>query len=298
MDKSNSLVGIVVLYNPEINEVIENIYSYIDSLDRLYCIDNSEEANTQIKDELIRLSSKILYEKCNGNIGLAKALIKGCELAGDENYRFVLLLDQDSFFAKGAINKMRNSITENNYALITPTIKNIYRDKYGKRIFSDETYYGSDEKAINQKVSIIDYAITSGSIIRLDIYSEIDGFDNKLFISQIDNDYCCRVAKAGYKMIRVNDAIMYQEPGRMKLIKIHNRKYHIPNLSSVRYYYLFRNEYYLRKKNGNDYKKYKVNLLKYIVCIIFFEKEKFRKLKYVFEGLKKSRFLIAEIDGI
>ena len=41
MINSCIVAGIVVLYNPVIGEVLENINSYIDDLDFLYCIDNS-----------------------------------------------------------------------------------------------------------------------------------------------------------------------------------------------------------------------------------------------------------------
>ena len=40
------IAGTVVLYNPNKKEVLENIDTYIDTIDKLYIIDNSLNDNT------------------------------------------------------------------------------------------------------------------------------------------------------------------------------------------------------------------------------------------------------------
>lgn len=45
------LAGMVILYNPD-EKFINNILSYIDYVERLYVIDNSENVNINIIDKL------------------------------------------------------------------------------------------------------------------------------------------------------------------------------------------------------------------------------------------------------
>ncbi len=276
-----TLAGVIVLYNPVIQDIKDNINSYIDDLNVLYCIDNSSENQLAVKQIISELSSKIQYLSNNGNIGLSRALRQGCRLAEKAGYSHVLLLDQDSYFDTDALHTMRKYIEKScEYALYAPCIKTIYRNAEGARIFSDEIYYG----ILGNGISSIKYAITSGSVVNLKIYGMTGKFDKKLFIGQIDNDYCCRLQKLGYKIARINEAYMYQELGNTKIVKLGKRKLHIPNLNPSRYYYLFRNERYLRKKNGKSYSDYQVKLYKYLISILFFEKEKIKKLYCCLRG--------------
>ena len=263
-----NVAGVVVLYNPKANELVQNISSYGNRIEKLFCIDNSDSGLIN-PESLSSLDIEIQYISMNGNEGLAKALKTGCDRALEEGFGYVLLMDQDSIFENGAVERLINAARENpGYALFAPTIKNIYRDEESIRRLSSEIYYGIQD-SLNQEIG---YAITSGSLVNLTVYRETEGFDENLFIGQIDNDYCCRLKARGYKMLGVGSALMYQEPGRMQIRRIFGRDLHIPNLPPMRYYYIFRNERYLRKKNGRMYKEYKVNLLKYFVSVMIFEK--------------------------
>ena len=96
---NNKLVlisGVIVLYYPELN-VVDNINSYIDYVDILFVIDNSETANTDFVNLLLS-NPKICYISNNQNLGIAKALNQGAELAIQKNFSWLLTMDQDSRF--------------------------------------------------------------------------------------------------------------------------------------------------------------------------------------------------------
>lgn len=65
-------VGVVVLYNPIIEELRNSINTYIDNLDRLICIDNSIKNHRQYLK-----NNKIDYYSYGINKGLSYALNDG-----------------------------------------------------------------------------------------------------------------------------------------------------------------------------------------------------------------------------
>lgn len=71
----NLIAGIIVLYNPT-EEVFENIQSYINDIDALYILDNTDTPTPNILEGL-RNIEKAKYFSMNGNKGLAYALDYG-----------------------------------------------------------------------------------------------------------------------------------------------------------------------------------------------------------------------------
>lgn len=264
------VIGIVVLYNPEITEFLKNLESYIQDIEEVLCIDNTEGEKLYVN--MLQSINKITYIEFNKNEGLVFALNYGCKYSIEQGYRYAILLDQDSFYAKNAMQKqIEYAKKHNEYSLIAPNIKRIYRNMEGERIFTDELLYKGDVK----------YVITSGSFIRLCDWSEIGGFDEKLFIGQIDQDYCCNLYANNKKYICLSDIYMYQEAGSGEKKTCLGKTIIVPNYSCKRYYYIFRNEWYLRCKWGGKYdNKFKVGLWKYLILILF-EDNKLKKYKSI-----------------
>ena len=51
-------------------------------------------------------------------------------------------------------------------------------------------------------------------IEKKDIFDKIGGFDEKLFIDGVDFDFCIRMRKAGYGILRSNNVYLLQEVGK------------------------------------------------------------------------------------
>ena len=164
------LAAVVVFYNPS-KKNINNINNYIDSVDKLYVVDNSDDKEIRIEN-----TRKIEYIKLNKNLGIAKALNIGAETAIKEKYKYLLTLDQDSKMTSDIVNKMKlflKNTKEEKIGLISP-----YQDIDSK-----------DEKPTCEYEDMTE-VMTSGNIIDLDIYKKIGGFKDWLFIDCVDTDYC------------------------------------------------------------------------------------------------------------
>lgn len=54
----------------------------------------------------------------------------------------------------------------------------------------------------------IDFCITSASCTNLAVWKEVGGFDERLFIDLVDNEFCKRLIVSGYKILRLNNLVL------------------------------------------------------------------------------------------
>ena len=96
---------------------------------------------------------------------------------------------------------------------------------------------------------------------------------------------CFRIIESGYKVIQLNKIQMFHELGNLEKRNFFTRKISVLNHNHIRKYYIMRNKFYMLKK----YKKYRSRYIYYILNdffkVIFYEKDKLRKLKYMFKGI-------------
>lgn len=275
----NKVAGVIVLYNPNEDEVIKNISSYLDELDVLYCIDNTNKANNFFES-----FKKCIYIPNFKNLGLAKALSEGCDRAIKDGASIIATFDQDTIFEPKCISTMVNYINSHKeVGVVSPNIKRIIRENKKRRVINKPWFETNNQEA--------GYVITSGCVFKASTYKATNGFDIKLFIGQIDQDFCCAVRQINKKVVRIGSIFMYQEMGNGKKHNFFGKEVYAPNLSAFRYYYIFRNERYLRKKWGKKYNICKVKLYKYILVVTLFENQKLKKLSAMFKGYETGKNL-------
>ena len=88
------LAGLVVLYNPKEN-IMDTINNYINEVDVLYLIDNSNSDNSN----LFR-NEKIKYIPNKSNLGIAVALNMGAKKAIKDGYDWLLTMIKIVFLVK------------------------------------------------------------------------------------------------------------------------------------------------------------------------------------------------------
>ena len=230
--RNSDIAALVVLYNPDQN-VIGNIQSYINQLSMFYVVDNSELYNNKIIETIKSFSiSKYIF---NGeNLGIAKALNIGAEEAIKDGFKFLFTFDQDSKAAPGMIEKMIDFLGENDYSSIG--ILSPFQDNKGYK------------KPPNNKITKVSNIATSGNLLNLDAYKQVGPFLDKLFIDYVDVEYCLRLNNSGYKVIRLNDAILIHNLGNIVKRRFLFRKVAVTNHSPLRLYYKTRNRFYVLRK--------------------------------------------------
>ncbi|MCU8456892.1 glycosyltransferase [Vibrio vulnificus] len=222
------LMGVVVLYNPD-RDVIYNIETYIDHVEKLFVVDNSDNKKHQYQRDIQELSDKIELIQLGENLGIATALNLGVNRCIENGASHALTMDQDSKFEKHGFY---------NY------VKKIEQDLE----ISQVGIYCTSVKYSN----VVEYpkvAITSGNIISLESYQRVGGFEDKLFIDAVDYVYSFAVRTTGFKIKKFGDILLIHKLGEPKIVKFFNGKTLKFNThSAVRRYYMTRNSLYFWKK--------------------------------------------------
>jgi len=198
-------------------------------------MDNSEKPDPDISRLLQQLRGCV-YIHDGENKGIAARLNQACKLARHDGYPLLLTMDQDSAFANENITSYLNCIRQ-------------FNGREQVAMFGIE-YEQASATAADCAAEETDHLITSGSIVNLDLFDAIGGFDENLFIDEVDLEYCYKSIMVGYKIVQLKNIQMAHRLGTMvnkrslKNLRITPRTLHAP----VRVYYMTRNYLYLKAK--------------------------------------------------
>lgn len=269
MNKDENILAGIVIYKPDLARLEENISAIKPQVKKVVLIDNNDE----VSNDLFDLVSKydLDYISNNGNKGIAYALNRMLVYGNELNYKWVLTLDQDSVVADNLIETYLEAVDTKNVALISPTI--VDRNANLTSVHSDENYTN------------VKFAITSGCLTNIQVWGEIGGFDESLFIDSVDLDYCINVIKNGYTIIKSNKTHILHEVGQSEIVRLFGKDHLAFHHSKFRCYYMIRNLIYLgRKYNHISFFVYLMKAFKRMIIVLMYEKDKYNKSNSMIKG--------------
>jgi rhamnosyltransferase len=221
--------GVIIIYKPIINEVRDNIISYVDVLDHLYIVDNSDNSH---EDVFLGLSNKIEYIPNFNNLGISKVLNTIAVKSKKAGFSLLLTMDQDSRFPPNMAEKYLKYCKDFDWS--DTAMLGINAIDFNKSL-------SSEEQEIELEYHDVPLLITSGSVINLKLIDKIGYFNEKLFIDCVDYDYCLRARLLKYKVRNIFGIYLFHIGGLPT--KFLGRK--VALYSPNRYYYIFRNHNYM-----------------------------------------------------
>lgn len=254
------LAAAVILYEPEkigIDKVRTNIQSYALYVGTVYVVDNSPKEMTSSKEIANRVSKSVYIY--NGNKGgIAGAQNKACQQAIKDGYEWLMTMDQDSIFEPEQIKTYMHLVeqyipTDEKAVSFGPLIKNMNQPIYWTKQIRFKILSPIKRKILGKRwkpkqtlsVQFPNDVIASGNIIKLSAWEEVGGFDEFLFIDEVDLNFCHKLKRHGYNIIQLCDAYLTQYFGT-KVFSILPKYYE--NYSPFRLYHIFRNLYIERDR--------------------------------------------------
>ncbi|HOZ84898.1 MAG TPA: hypothetical protein PK191_05370 [Niabella sp.] len=223
------IIGVVITYQPE-ESIFENIKSYLSLVDKLIVFDNSEPAAT------INISNDKVIVYADGiNKGISERLNDAAKIARTLGADWLLTMDQDSSFSGDNLDAYKNAFE-------------LFADK--DRTAMIGVRYGNMPEVPGEMIADTDLLITSGCLVNLKIMDELGGFDEALFIDDVDSEYCLKANLNGYRTVLFKHIFLNHSLGTvtlhrsLKSLKKTFRALHSP----IRIYYMVRNYFYLAKK--------------------------------------------------
>lgn len=276
------LLAIVITYFPNEQELVQNIKSYIDEVDKIIIWENTPE--DQISYNKVALKdisyNKIFFIGKGYNVGIGEALNFGAKIVLEDSFSHLLTLDQDSYFEKGMLCRYKESVRK----FLTSNI-----GLYGTNLL-----YSNGIKEYREKESIINvkYCITSGSIIPGQTFEKGCFFDEHLFIDGVDLDYCFRLNKLfGLRVIVFPSVHMMHSIGYPIKTFL---GFSASAYSAFRTYYVVKNQILILRRYPeffsfkeklviiNDY------IFKRLFTILFYENNKLAKIVALAKGLREG----------
>lgn len=274
--KSN-VGAIIITYNID-SKIKKNIKYLREQVEEVIVVDNGSDWETiRVLDGLADLE-QITLIKLNDNMGIAYALNKGIDYALTKNYDWILTLDHDSIVTQNMLAEMLDVYSQMSnkveIAMLVP-------------------HHVEERQLITQANELKPYEfvlteITSGALVKSEIYRSIKKYDEKLFIDLVDHEYCLELNKLGFKILKVNTACLMHNLGETECKDVLGLKLLPTNHSPIRRYYMSRNRLYIWKKYYRYFPKWVLTDLRRfiteIIKIIFFEDQKVEKLKMIMIG--------------
>ena len=231
-------ISIIVVWYYPTAEDIDFIVNFSALEYDLIVIDNSD---TPYHIEPTKPYFKYIF---NGkNLGIAKAHNIGIQEARkNEKSDYIILLDQDSRIDNDYPLKIVKEHIRISQKIQISALGPLIVQKN-----TDETYVSALHKHEEDEMGFIFQKdiISSGCCIRKDLLEKVGGFDEKLFIDFVDTEWCYRAKSMGYTCGITSKLSISHMVGKGEL---HIWK-HIVSLSApARYYYIYRNYFFLTTK--------------------------------------------------
>lgn len=265
----------VVLYNPD-EGVADNIRTYAHDVDVVFAIDNSDAPDTDVLNKIEVSGENVEIIPMHGNKGIAAALNRGLQEASRRGYGYLLTMDEDSYFTDDTLQKYIGKAEE----LFASDEKIIQTGIHNSGDKDDDTVVNNEDP---------EWLITSGSIMKVEDSAAVGGFLEKLFIDEVDREFCYRAASKGYRFKRVLDLTMMHNLGSPIKGKLFGREFEAMGHNKIRKYYIFRNCTYVMKEYPQTRKPYRHFLFATWLKTVLVEDDKLNKLKYMRMGRRDAR---------
>lgn len=269
-----SYIAGIVLFNPEIDRLVDNIEAIYKQVDKLLLVDNDSK-NIEDVEKLAANYANCILIKNKENMGIAYALNQILGYAYENKYDWFLTLDQDSVCAENLIQVYEKYIEIPDIATITSCV-------------IDRNFVTEDDFLEDEDYRFVTYCITSGALMNTEICWKCGGWDEKLFIDNVDGDICIKFKRKGYKVLSIHYNGILHEVGHGRNVRFLWKKDIIYNHPANRQYYMARNQIYVARKYPTEFNMCSQlkKEIKKMWLVILFEENKIEKCRARIRGVR------------
>lgn len=277
--------AVIVTYHPPA-QLADSVPALLEQVDEVVIVDNgSGEADRKM---LERLSGKpgVRVVLNADNLGVAAALNAGVQRLMASGCAWVLTLDQDSRVTPGMVRKMLDAYEafpgRDKVASLAPR----YRDVGNGQVTPVRPAPLHDGMPHSTEVLAV---MTSGNLVKAQVFESVGYFNEALFIDHVDNEFCLRCARQGYKILEVRDALLDHRTGTPARYRFLGKLRSTSNHSAMRRYYMARNGVYMCRHFLLSYPDWVLRdayqFIRSVMAMLLFEDGKQAKLAAVLRGV-------------
>lgn len=245
---NKSIAAIIVTFNPDIDQLGKLVKNLQSQLVSVVVVDNKSDAD--ISDFIDKLDYPVSFVSLDQNYGIAKAHNIGIKIAREDNFKYVLLMDQDSIPAMDMVDVLYAEAEKKiqagvKLACVGPRYEDPRQKNPPPFISIEGLRHIRHACSCSGDVIKVDYLISSGSLIPVSTLNIVGGMREELFIDYVDIEWGLRAQSHGFTSFGLCGAYMQHDLGDNPKV-FFGRK--IPIHSPLRHYYHFRNAIWLYKQ--------------------------------------------------
>ncbi|MEQ1135665.1 glycosyltransferase family 2 protein [Acinetobacter seifertii] len=239
--------AIIVLFNPDLIHLRSLVSVLTKQVGNIILVDNTPN-NIKKYDE-IYCSENVIYIDLKDNLGIARAHNEGIKEAIKLNYEYVIIFDQDSQVENDFVRSLVNidkeiRVIDSKIAAIGPAYIDIKTNIKAPIIRFNGLKVERIQPNLDEVFTAADYIISSGTLIRTEVFQIVGLMMEELFIDYVDTEWGLRAKKKGYHCYVANKVIMHHSIGDQSLKVPFSKKY-VNIHSDFRKYFIIRNAFYL-----------------------------------------------------
>ena len=254
-----SYVALLITYYPD-ESAFKNIYNLYKQINNLIIVDNSD--------------TLIIFPKNLTKIPILRNFI----------------FDQDTLIPKNYIKSMlefKKAFENSKILIYAPNFIDINSKTYAS-FYKFSKFSIKKLKCKKRHIIFPTLVITSGILLKTKAIEKIGYFNEDYLIDQVDNEYCIRLWKSGFKIAVNFDIVLKHSIGKRSTRKILFLNVKPSNHNAFRRYLIARNSLITVKKYPYiPVFIWETKILFHeFLSILVFEKEKYKRLKFLLKGLK------------
>jgi len=271
MTPSNpDILAVIVSFNPA-ERLCESIRRLKGQVGTILVVDNGSSRESLDRLRALRLEHEFELHELGLNKGVGYALNLGLRKAQERGVEWLLTMDQDSLPDSKMVSRMLA------YARLHPLAMSL------SPILTDSA--GKEQTAL---VGSVKYAITSGNLVHMSVFSKTGKYNDSYFIDCIDFEFSLRVRNFGFEIHKVEGARMGHEVGETRRIPPSLQRFYTQH-TPIRRYYSFRNLILLARDHFRSdpgfILKLVVGQLALFVLILVFDRERVHNVRLILRGL-------------
>jgi rhamnosyltransferase len=241
MPNANAL-AVVVTYNPDA-DLSRNLAALRLQFAHVLVVDNGS-ANVEPVRVAATESGCVLV--CNStNFGIARALNQGVEALLAGSFGWLATFDQDSLLPDGGIDGLFATCAAYPAAERIGIMAMAHRDRGTGRDYHHRVDILEEEPAWR----LLRATITSGSMVRREVFEQVGRFEDDLFIDAVDHEFCLRVRRHGWLIVEARAHVMAHSIGATTVTKVLGLPVVCTHHSPLRRYYMVRNHLEVCRRN-------------------------------------------------
>ena len=233
----STIAAVVVTYHPG-PVVVENVRRLTEQVDRIFVVDNgSSGASAQVVEAVEKLPGVQVIRNAS-NLGIGTALNIGIREALQTGAEWIATFDQDSSVTKDYFKDLLNVYD------ICPQSKSV-------GMLVPRGWSEAITKILRTVTPVWGFVLganTSGSLIKSEAIRLVGFYDGDLFIDFVDMDYCLRLKKHGFKILKAMQVVLNHELGSKQTRHVLGFKISFRDHTAWRYYYMMRNRLLLYRR--------------------------------------------------